>query len=127
MMLLPVVRDYFRSTIFLSTYPRLVAKEELIKELTVQIARLNPMLKEGRDSTVHFLTREAADEEKRILDERLEKAKETLKQKDAVIKDKDARIAALNEQCTWWQTIIKRICAGSLYRGTLQWRRHKQT
>ena len=59
------------------------------------------MLKEGRDLTVHFLTREAADEEKRILEERLEKAKETLKQKDAVIKDKDGRIAALNEQCTW--------------------------
>jgi hypothetical protein len=78
-----------------------VAQEELIKELTVQIARLSPMLKEGRDSTVHFLTREAADEEKRILEERLEKAKEALKQKDAVIKDKDARIAALNEQCTW--------------------------
>jgi hypothetical protein len=78
-----------------------VAQEELIKELTVQIARLSPMLKEGRDSTVHFLTREAADEEKRILEERLEKAKEALKQKDAVIKDKDARIAALDEQCTW--------------------------
>ena len=58
------------------------------------------MLKEGRDSTLHFLTREAADEEKRILDERLDKANEELKQKDAVIKDKDARIAALNEQCT---------------------------
>ncbi|KAI0283080.1 hypothetical protein BGY98DRAFT_32111 [Russula aff. rugulosa BPL654] len=83
------------------------AKEELIKELTVQIARLNPMLKEGRDSTVHFLTREAADEEKRILEERLEKAKETLKQKDAVIKDKDARIAALNEQLETTQADLK--------------------
>lgn len=59
------------------------------------------MLKEGRDSTVHFLTREAADEEKHILEERLEKVKDGLKQKDAVIKDKDARIAALNEQCMW--------------------------
>ena len=77
-----------------------VAQVELIKELTAQIARLSPMLKEGRDSTVHFLTREAADEEKRILEERHEKAQEALKQKDAVIKDKDARIAALNEQRT---------------------------
>lgn len=59
------------------------------------------MLKEGRASTVHFLTREAADEEKRILEDRLEKSKETVKQKDAIIKDKDARIAALNEQRTW--------------------------
>jgi hypothetical protein len=99
MMLLPVVRD-FRSIIYFPLTPT-VAQEELIKELTVQIARLNPMLKEGRNSTIHFLTREAADEEKRILEERLEKAKETLKQKDAVIKDKDARIAALDQQCTW--------------------------
>jgi hypothetical protein len=80
-----------------------LAQEELIKELTTQIARLTPMLKEGRGSTIHFLTREAADEEKRILEERLEKAKDLLKQKDAVIKDKDARIAALDEQCTWPQ------------------------
>ncbi len=56
------------------------------------------MLKEGRESTVHFLTREAADEEKRILEDRLEKAKDALKQKDAVIKDKDVRITALDEQ-----------------------------
>lgn len=77
-----------------------LAQDELIKELTTQIARLNPMLKEGRVSTVHFLTREAADEEKRMLEERLEKSKEALRQKDAVIKDKDARIAALNEQRT---------------------------
>jgi hypothetical protein len=77
-----------------------LAQDELIKELTTQIARLTPMLKEGRGSTVHFLTRQAADEEKRMLEERLEKSKEALRQKDAIIKDKDVRIAALNEQRT---------------------------
>ena len=77
-----------------------LAQEELIKELTTQIARISPMFEQGRGSTVHFLTREAADEEKRVLEERLEKSKEALKQKDAIIKDKDARIAALNEQRT---------------------------
>jgi len=77
-----------------------LAQDELIKELTTQIARLTPLLKEGLGSTIHFLTREAADEEKRMLEERLEKSKEALRQKDAVIKDKDARIAALNEQRT---------------------------
>lgn len=50
------------------------------------------MLKEGRTSAPLFLTREAADEEKRNLEERL-------RQKDSLIKDKDTRIAALNEQC----------------------------
>src|SRR6266851_9133313 len=94
----PKVCD-FRLTSSFTLTPTL-AQEELIKELTTQIARLTPMLKEGRGSTVHFLTREAADEEKRMLEERLEKSKEALQQKDAVIKDKDARIAALNEQRT---------------------------
>jgi hypothetical protein len=80
-----------------------LAQDELIKELTTQIARLTPMLKEGRTSTLHFLTREAADEEKRVLEERFEKAQEELRQRDAIIKDKDARITALNEQRTWQQ------------------------
>ena len=80
------------------TYIDPTAQEELIKELTTQITRLTPMSKEGRTSTLHFLTREAADEEKRTLEERLEKAEEVLKQKDVVIKDKDARISALDEQ-----------------------------
>ena len=35
-----------------------------------------------------------------MLEERLEKTKEALRQKDAIIKDKDARISALNEQRT---------------------------
>jgi hypothetical protein len=94
----PKVCDFRLTSSF--TLTSTLAQEELIKELTTQIARLTPMLKEGRGSTVHFLTREAADEEKRMLEERLEKSKEALQQKDAVIKDKDARIAALNEQRT---------------------------
>jgi len=102
MTLPPDVRDFCLTDSPSHSLTSVLAQEELIKELTIQIARLTPMLKEGRGSTstVHFLTREAADEEKRILEERLEKSKEALRQKDAVIKDKDARIAALNEQRT---------------------------
>jgi hypothetical protein len=77
------------------------------------------MLKEGRTSTVHFLTREAADEEKRILEERVEKAQAELRQKDVIIKDKDARITALNEQRTWQQphTCIFVIDSSDIYSG----------
>jgi len=42
-----------------------------------------------------------------MLEERLEKSKEAVKQKDAVIKDKDARIAALNEQLETTQADLK--------------------
>src|SRR5712671_146833 len=94
----PKVCDFRLTSSF--TLTSTLAQEELIKELTTQIARLTPMLKEGRGSTVHFLTREAADEEKRMLEERLSKTDDALKQKDAIIKDKDSRLAALNEQRT---------------------------
>jgi hypothetical protein len=78
-----------------------LAQDELIKELTTQIARLTPMLKEGRTSTLHFLTREAADEERRLLEERFGKVQDELKLKDTIIKDKDSHIAALNERRTY--------------------------
>ena len=100
MKLAPWVRDFCPTDSHSHSLTSALAQDELIKELTTQIARLTPMLKEGHGSTVHFLTREAADEEKRMLEERFEKSKEALRQKDAVIKDKDARIAALNEQRT---------------------------
>ncbi|KAH9001101.1 hypothetical protein EDB92DRAFT_1938880 [Lactarius akahatsu] len=83
------------------------AQEELIQELTTQVSRLTPMLKKGRTSTLHFLTSEAADEEKRIFEEHLREVQEELKRKDGVIKDKDTRIAALNEQLETTQADLK--------------------
>ncbi|KAI9446269.1 hypothetical protein H4582DRAFT_2069604 [Lactarius indigo] len=83
------------------------AQEELIQELTTQVSRLTPMLKKGRTSVLHFLTSEAADEEKRIFEEHLREVKEELKRKDGVIKDKDNRIAALNEQLETTQADLK--------------------
>ena len=77
-----------------------LAQEELIHELTTQVSRLTPMLKEGRTSTLPLLTNEAANKEKRNLEEHLRVVQEELRQKDVVIKDKDTRIAALNEECT---------------------------
>ena len=94
------VRDFRLTDSPSHSLTSVLARDELIKQLAIQLARLTPTLKEGRGPTVHFLTREAADKEKRVLEERLEKFKEALRQKDAVIKDKDARIAALNEQRT---------------------------
>ncbi|KAH9050603.1 hypothetical protein EDB84DRAFT_2394 [Lactarius hengduanensis] len=83
------------------------AQEELIQELTTQVSRLTPMLKKDRTSTLHFLTCEAADEEKRIFEEHLREVQEELKRKDGVIKDKDNRIAALNEQLETTQADLK--------------------
>jgi len=57
------------------------------------------------------------------LEERLEKAKEALKQKDAVIKDKDARIAALDEQLETTQADLKAEIAHSLQNKTTKGQR----
>ena len=64
------------------------------------------MLKEGRTSTLPLLTNEAVNKEKRIFEERLREVQEELRQKDGVIKDKDTRIAALDEQCTSWRSHV---------------------
>ena len=81
------------------------------------------MLKEGRMFTLPLLTNEAANKEKRILEERLREVQEELRQKDGFIKDKDTRIAALNDQCTSQRShvVSHRLTA------QLQWRLHKRT
>ncbi|SRR6266404_6926345 len=99
------------------------AQEELIKELTTQVSRLTPMMKENRTSTSLFLTREGVDEDKRIFEERLKELQGQLTQKDGVIRDKDTRIAALNEQRSSRRSHL--FCHRLTIQ--LQWRRHKQT
>lgn len=69
-----------------------LAQEESIKEMTSQLARVDALTREGKTTTLHILTREAADEERRDLERELERLKVTLKEKDRVISDRDALI-----------------------------------
>ncbi|EJD05685.1 uncharacterized protein FOMMEDRAFT_153019 [Fomitiporia mediterranea MF3/22] len=71
---------------------RLQTQEEMIQELTSQLARVDALTREGKTSTLHFLTREAADEERRGVERQVEKLKQALKEKDRVIGEKDATI-----------------------------------
>ncbi|KDQ60896.1 hypothetical protein JAAARDRAFT_204689, partial [Jaapia argillacea MUCL 33604] len=76
---------------------RLQTQESLIKELTTQLARVEPLARSGTTSSLHFLTREAADEEKRALERDLQKWKDAVREKHETTAQKDKRIAELEQ------------------------------
>lgn len=74
-----------------------VAQDALIKELTSQLARVEPLSRTGQAVALHFLTREAADEEKRAAEQDISRLQEVIKAKDGVIDEKTNRIAELEQ------------------------------
>lgn len=68
------------------------AQEESLKEMTSQLARVDALTREGKTTTLHILTREAADEERRELDRELERLRAALKEKDKIISERDTII-----------------------------------
>jgi hypothetical protein len=72
-----------------------IAQEKLIQELTSQLARVEPLARSGKTSLLHFLTRDAANEEQRALEDEVNRWENIAKAKDAVILEKDRRIAEL--------------------------------
>jgi len=76
---------------------QLKIQEDLIKELTSQLARVDHLTKTGQTAAVQFLTREAADEEKRGAEEEVTRLREVIKQKDRMLVEKDKKIAELEE------------------------------
>ena len=64
----------------------------MIRELSSQLARVDSLTREGKTSTLHFLTREAADEERRGVERQVEKLKQALNEKDKIIAEKESTI-----------------------------------
>lgn len=64
----------------------------MIQELTSSLARVDSLTSEGKTSTLHFLTREAADEERRGVEREVERLKEALADKDKLIAARDHAI-----------------------------------
>jgi hypothetical protein len=73
------------------------AQEALIKELTSQAARVEPLTRSGKTSVLYLLTREAADEEKRIVERDLARLRDMMKEKDDVISQNDKRVSDLQQ------------------------------
>lgn len=75
----------------------ITALQATVKELTSQLARVEPLSRTGKSSVLYLLTREAADEEKRDLVNEVNNWKDVVQEKDAVIADKNKRIAELEQ------------------------------
>ncbi|KAG9318584.1 hypothetical protein JVU11DRAFT_676 [Chiua virens] len=76
---------------------RAKTQDSLIKELTSQLARVEPLSRTGQAFALHFLTREAADEEKRVVEQDISHLQEVIKSKDSVINEKINRVSELEQ------------------------------
>ncbi|KAI0672706.1 hypothetical protein C8Q78DRAFT_970424 [Trametes maxima] len=73
-------------------------KDSHIEELSAQLSKLSTSSKSSQSLSLHFLTREAAEEEKQALREENIRLKEVIKQRDATIVDKDKQIHSLQDE-----------------------------
>ena len=73
-------------------------RDDLIRGLEEQLAQLQSPSKAGSSYTLHFLTREAADEEKKAQLEENKKLKDVIKQRDATIAAKEREINEAREE-----------------------------
>ncbi|KAF8484345.1 hypothetical protein JB92DRAFT_3029305 [Gautieria morchelliformis] len=77
---------------------RLKAQDDMIKELQDSLSRADALSLSGGGTSLHFLTRETADDEKQGLQREVSKLKKTVKEKDKTIDEKDIHIKGLDEQ-----------------------------
>ncbi|OCH85692.1 hypothetical protein OBBRIDRAFT_797914 [Obba rivulosa] len=77
---------------------KIQTQASLIQELTSQIARLKTSTASEKGWALHFLTREAADEEKAALEQELRKLKDQIRQRDVQLAQKDKEIAGAEAQ-----------------------------
>ena len=78
---------------------RAAGKDSLIQELTGQLSKQSPS-NSNQSWTLHFLTREAAEEEKRALRDENARLKDVIKQHNAVVAAKDQQVAELKQEGT---------------------------
>ncbi|KZP21206.1 hypothetical protein FIBSPDRAFT_953935 [Athelia psychrophila] len=76
---------------------RIDTQEKLIQELTSQLARAEPLARAGKSSLLHFLSRDAADEEHRALEDEVARLKDIAKAKDAFIGERDRHVREMEQ------------------------------
>lgn len=74
-----------------------LAQNHLIKELTTQVAMTEPLMRTGNVTVLQLLTREAADEEIRAIQQEVSQWKEATNEKQRIIQQRDERIAILEQ------------------------------
>jgi len=94
---------------------RLKTQESMINELTAQLTKIKALGGSEKSYMLHFLTREAADEEKETMRKEVERWKDIVKQKDAQLTEKDQTIATLEAQ----EKVLRSDLAAEIERGRI--------
>ncbi|KAK0451114.1 hypothetical protein EV421DRAFT_1899338 [Armillaria borealis] len=71
---------------------KMEAQDALIRELTSNLAKKEPLIREGKTSVLHLMTREAVDEEKETLERDVQRYKGRVEVCDRDLKEKDKTI-----------------------------------
>ncbi|KAF9030813.1 hypothetical protein BDZ89DRAFT_1241556 [Hymenopellis radicata] len=77
---------------------RMEDQQNLIDQLTLTLAKTEPLMKNGKSNVLQLLTREAADEEQRILERDKDKYKRQLDDQSKTISDLNKRTAELEQE-----------------------------
>ncbi|KAM6500328.1 hypothetical protein JOM56_003342 [Amanita muscaria] len=75
----------------------LKAKDAVVETLTSQLAQKETLALRGKQSILHMITREAADEEQRTLETNIMQLKELLAQQEGELKSKDKQMTGLHQ------------------------------
>lgn len=70
----------------------ILAQDALIRELTSNLAKKEPLIREGKTSVLHLMTREAVDEEKETLERDVQRYKGRVEVCDRDLKEKEKKI-----------------------------------
>ncbi|KAI6045538.1 hypothetical protein EDC04DRAFT_2559459, partial [Pisolithus marmoratus] len=89
-------------------------QDALVRELTSQLARIEPLSRTGQNVALHFLTREAADEEKRAVEQEIAQLRDVINQKDAVISEQSKRVDELQDLGRYHPPCCPKSLTGSL-------------
>ncbi|KAK0483876.1 hypothetical protein IW261DRAFT_985574 [Armillaria novae-zelandiae] len=71
---------------------KMEAQDALIRELTSNLAKKEPLIREGKTSVLHLMTREAVEEEKETLERDVQRYKGRMEVCDRDLKEKDKKI-----------------------------------
>ncbi|KAF8921026.1 hypothetical protein CPB85DRAFT_1428047 [Mucidula mucida] len=77
---------------------RMEDQQTLIDQLTLTLAKTEPLMKNGKSNVLQLLTREAADEEQRILERERDKYKRQLDEQSKTISDLNKRTSEMEQE-----------------------------
>ena len=76
--------------------PHITVQEKLITEMTAQMQAMKSSSGSGKSYMLHFMTREAADQEQEVMRKEIQHWKDVAKRKDIQLAEKDKQIAEAN-------------------------------